>query len=144
MDASCGTMPTHHRRGPVSLVVSDIKVMLRNTTRCLPEMVRSLWTADLGRSIVGSLAAMDIMDISLQIMLGFLELCMITTAIPAFMMLPGLILVPIALICAMVIMLLCWPLNGEQVIRCSRCSGRPSDDMMAEERWFHINGSMTR
>jgi len=145
MDVSNSTQPVSSRHSAMSLLWLDMKLIATNLTHSIPEMIRSLYATDLGRSMMGTMDTMDVMELCLQMMLGMMQLCMAVMCIPACMMFPGMMLAPIIMCCVGICMMLCWPMNnGKMAMRCECCPGRMGDDMMADERWFHINGSMTR
>jgi len=145
MDVSNSTQPVSSRHSAMSLMWTDIKLMAANMMRCLPEMIRSLYAMDLGRSMMKTMDMMDVKEVCLHVLLGIMQICMVVMCIPVCMMLPGVMLAPITLCCVGMCMMLCWPMNnGKMVIRCECCPDRMGSDMMAEERWFHVNGSMTR
>ena len=144
MDVSCGTMPISRRQSGMTMILTDMRIMVQNIIDCYPDMIRSLWAMDLGRSVMGSIKIMDMVDLGLQMILGMMQIFMMMAMVPACMMLPGVMLLPACMTYVGVCMMLCWPLNGETVMRCSCCKQRAPDDIMAEERWIHINGSMTR
>jgi len=143
MDGSCGTMPMHHRQSPVQIMMREMRIMAQNTMICLPDMVRSMWaTHTSGRNMMMSMGGMDMVEACTQAMLGVMELCYMMFLVPACMMLPGFFMVPACLACAAMIYMLCWPMNGDQVVRCP-CPTLGSE-ATADERWVCINGSMTR
>ena len=145
MDVSNSTEPMSSRHSAMTLMWMDMKLMAVNMMRCMPEMMRSLYAMDLGRSMMGSMEMMDVMDVCLQVMLGMMQICMALLCVPVCMILPGMMLVPVIMCCVGICTMICLPMNnGNMVMRCECCTGRMGDDMMAEERWFHINGSMTR
>jgi hypothetical protein len=143
MDGSCGTMPMHHRQTPMRIMMRELKIMMQNVVICVPEMLRSMWFHEMsGRRMIMSMSGLDIMDAYLQIMLGMMEMCFVTLFIPAFIMLPGFILASACAVFAATIALMCWPMNGDRVIRCP--SSTLHSEETADEKWIYINGSMTR
>ena len=145
MDMSNSTQPISTRHSAMSLLWMDVKLMALNLVHCMPERLRSLYTMDLGRSMMRSMEKMDVMDICLQVMLGIFQTCMLAMIVPVCLMLPGIMFIPVLACCMGLCMMLCWPMNnGKMIMRCECCPERMGDDVMADERWFHINGSMTR
>ena len=143
MDNSCSTMPMHHRMTPMGTMMSEMKNMLQNMMMCMPEMIRSMWMTDMsGRNMMMAMSGMDMMDCCLQMMLGMMEMCCMTLLPMACMMMPGALMMPLCLMCAFMIMMMCWPMNGDQVMRCP--SPTLGSELMADEQWIFIPGSMTR
>jgi hypothetical protein len=84
-------------------------------------------------------------DICLQMMLSLIEICILVMVVPCFLAMPGMAFTCMCCICAFTIMLISWPMNGEQVVRCV-AKGRAMENQAqyADERWVYINGAMTR
>jgi len=142
LDGSCGTSPTMQRMSSTQMIVMDIKVMAHNMI-CFPEMIGSLITVDKMTSVFGSW--INLRDICLQMLLCVMEMCMVAMVIPCFLAMPGIAFLTMCCLCAFAISLICWPMNGEQVMRCV-AKGQVMDSQVqyADEKWVYINGAMTR
>ena len=142
MDGSCGTSPTMQKMSSMQMIMMDMKVMAQNMI-CIPEMIRSLMNTDTMQKMCSSW--MNIRDMGLQIMLYIIEMCMMVMIIPCFLAMPGMAFLCICCVCVCTIMILCWPMNGDQVVRCM-ADGMPSEnqDKFTDERWVYINSAMTR
>ncbi|KAL8995003.1 MAG: hypothetical protein Q9169_005179 [Polycauliona sp. 2 TL-2023] len=76
-----------------------------------------------------------------QIVLGLLELVLLILFIPAFVALPGLIFLGVALICVSVIRLIAWPAQGPRILYSTDPpSTSPATNHHPHERWVFING----
>lgn len=143
MDSSCGTMPMHHRMGPMGMMMREMMVMMGNMVMCVPEMLHSMWMQNMsGQSMMISMSGMDMMQLCWQMMIGCMQMCCMVAMMCCVMMMPGVMAVPCMMLCVMLCMICCWPMNGDQVMRCP--SPMPGSEMMADECWIYINGSMTR
>lgn len=113
---------------------------------CIPEMMGSMITMDMMMGMLGSWV--NIRDMCLQMMLCMMEICMMVVVIPFFLAMPGMAFMYLCCICACAIMMMCWPMNGERVMRCEAKESRERPERQreecADERWVYINGSMTR
>jgi hypothetical protein len=139
MDGSCGTSPTMQRMSPMQMMMMDMKIMVQNMM-CIPEMIGSMMTMDNMMDMMGSWTMMR--DTCLQTMLCMIEMCMVVVMIPCFLMMPGMAFMCMCCMCGCAILMICWPMNGEQMMR---CAGRGQQmDQYADERWVYINGAMTR
>ncbi|KAG9241465.1 hypothetical protein BJ878DRAFT_396447, partial [Calycina marina] len=142
MDVSCGTHPMIQRQSTIAVMMMDMRNMMSNMPRCMPEMMRSMFMTK-GRLTISNLNAVNCMETSLHIMIGILQICIIAMMVPAMMMLSGITMVPLVMLFCMVCFALCIPLNGTRkpMMHCEFC--REVMIAMAEESFFYINGSMT-
>jgi hypothetical protein len=145
MDGACGTSPTIQRMSSMQIMMMDMKVMAQNM-KCIPEMIGSMMNREMMTGMLSSW--MNMRDMCLQMMLWVIEMCMMVMVIPCFLAMPGVAFMCMCCMCACAIMMLCWPMNGERVMRCEARGSKERPERQreecADERWVYINGAMTR
>jgi hypothetical protein len=82
-------------------------------------------------------------DTTLQVLLAVLQLWVLVLAIPAFLLLPGILFAAMYFIGTFLNTALLWLLKGNRVCPSSQ-QEFPNSDEFSDERWIFINGSMTR
>lgn len=140
IDGLCGTRSTQQRATPMQILTSDIKLFAQHL-RCAPVMVTTLYRERLWQRYRDSYSSSK--DAALQGGLAILQLWILCTVIPAFLFLPGAIFIGLALSFWMMNFALSWSFNRKQVVTVKR-SVAPMTEDLSDERWFYVNGSMTR
>ncbi|KAK0615592.1 hypothetical protein B0T17DRAFT_497079 [Bombardia bombarda] len=85
----------------------------------------------------------DMRDMVLHTVLACLEMCMMAAAVPLYLLLPGVMFMTWMCACAVVVMGMCWMLNGqEQMHRCTSAGLAESrmGQEMEDERWMFMGG----
>jgi hypothetical protein len=86
----------------------------------------------------------DTAGLVLHTLLACLEMGMMMTAVPLWFVLPGAIFAAWVCVCAAMVMVMCWMLNGrEQTYQCPSAAG--SEGLMMgheveDERWLFLGG----
>ncbi|KAK1836745.1 hypothetical protein QBC39DRAFT_247235 [Podospora conica] len=131
-DGACGTTPRSQM---------PMMAMLRREMAQMMQMMPALCWAMLTRPQQMSWA--DMGDMMMHTMLACMEMCMMAAALPLCMMLPGAMFMTWMTVCAMMVMAMCWMLNGrEQMHQCSSgAEGWMMDhDASNDEKWMFIGG----
>lgn len=140
IDGLCGTFPAHHKQAPSQLLFRDLGVIGQNL-RCLPAMAMSMLSKKALRNHFGK--SIDARDTLIQILLAVAQVWMAAVALPAFLLLPGLMFVSCVAACWLFTTALTWPLYGSAVVM-SDLKETPISQVLADERWIYVNGMMCR
>lgn len=130
------------RDSPLSLMYHDIQTLARNAL-FLPLMMMPLNTMDLKAETYPN--ASNLRDMSLHMALMVLETTFLLLAVPAFLVLPGIVSTMIATTMACVIGIMCLPMMGPRHMRSNTSNSMLEQYRhVSEERWIFMNGCMTR
>ncbi|VBB79788.1 Putative protein of unknown function [Podospora comata] len=130
-DGACGTTPRSQQ--PMwSMMWQEIMQMMR--------MMPNMCWAMLTQRKHMSWAAMG--DMMIHTMLTCMEMCMMVMAVPLWMMMPGAMFAMWMCTCALMVMGMCWMLNGrEQMHMCAMESeGWMMGPEMDNEKWMFMGG----
>lgn len=134
IDGACGTTPSSQRS-----IAQQLQNDVSQAARLLPSFVHGALTA-----------RMDIVEVVQHVGLALLETCMLVSAIPLCLCLPGALYATWLGCCSALVLGMSWSLNGRgargDIVR----SPSPAADgwMMGQEiddeRWFFVGGLGTR
>lgn len=132
-DGACGTVPRSQQ---------PMWAMMRQEMMCMMRMMPNMCWAMLTQRNHMSWA--DMGDTTMHMLLTCMEMCMMVMAVPVWMMLPGAMFAMWIGCCAMMVMAMCWMMNGkEQMHMCnmdSSSEGWMTGQDMENEKWIFMGG----
>lgn len=142
LDALASTTTKASRKNPFRLLAQDVGVLLSNL-RYLPWIIMPFLTSNQSAGFYFSLKGTR--DTILQIFLFVFQACILVLAIPAFLVIPGTFLVPIAILCHLTIFVALWPMHGSRLAYSEMDERTAAEATKHEsERWVFVNGCITR
>ncbi|KAI9744100.1 MAG: hypothetical protein M1818_002252 [Claussenomyces sp. TS43310] len=138
IDGLCGTCPSRQKQTSRHVFLTDLLVLFQNIGY-VPRMAMLSYAPKRWRS-TPSLAG----ETALHCSLALAQVCMLSTAVLCFFLLPGLVLATWVALCWIVTAALSWPLNGPAIVRIMPGKAAPMTEDFSDECWLYINGMMTR
>ena len=142
MDKLTGTSTQACRENPLRLLIHDLEALL-SMMWYLPYMILPFRTSDRQAELYPSLTG--VRDMVFQSWLFVLELILLMLIPIALVFLPGLFFIFGMLAAFLFIYMLSWPLQGSRIVysRMDNATVTSAKDF-GHERWFFVNGCMTR
>ncbi|PSR84043.1 hypothetical protein BD289DRAFT_453506 [Coniella lustricola] len=131
IDGACGTMPNDCQRS----LVQQLQLDLSNAIRLLPTLLRG-----------AAVSPVDRLDLLQHTVLAFFEICVIVSAVPLLLSLPGALFGVWFACCCVLVVALGWQLNrncanGEVIYaKAPSADGWTMGHDIDEERWFFAAG----
>ncbi|KAK4165654.1 hypothetical protein QBC43DRAFT_234986 [Cladorrhinum sp. PSN259] len=133
-DGACGTVPRSQQQSMWS--------MMREEMMCMVKMMPNICWAMLTQRKHMSWA--DMGHMMMHTMLTCMEILMMVMAVPMWMMLPGAMFAMWMGCCAMMVMAMCWMLNGKDQMHMSSPESASEGWMMGQdmenEKWIFMGG----
>ncbi len=129
-DGASGTMPRSQ--------LSTWAMMRQEVMQMMRMMPSMCWAMIAQRK---SMSWADMGDMMMHTMLACMEMCMMVMAMPLWVMMPGAMFAMWMGMCAMVVMAMCWMLNGNEQMH--QCMAGAESWMMGEgedEKWMFMGG----
>jgi hypothetical protein len=121
--------------------MSTLRMEMMQLMRAMSTLVWAMLMQHRGR-----MGMWDMRDAAVHAMLAMMEMMMVVAAVPVCMLLPGMMAMVWMMGCAMVVMGMCWMLNGrEEMCVCKEGMQTQGEGWMdggggEEERWMFVGG----
>lgn len=139
IDGACGTAPLAQKPASV-LFFHELKELWAAS----PQLLAAL-RGTLSRRPGGKRLWSQTYDMAIHGCLVVVELAILVTLVPLWLVLPGIGFVIWLGLSAMLVQGLSWSLNGNKtVVSCDGATSRSTDNQTDRERWFFVSGFGTR
>lgn len=141
MDTLAGTSTQAARESPFLLLLRDVGILLKMLPY-IPYVIIPFFTSDKSAELYLSFKGTS--DIGLQGVLFVVEFLLLLFTVPAFLVLPGTIILAAAGLAWLIIYVVAFPLHGSPIVYANMADEtKEKAKGLENEKWLFINGCLT-